>query len=100
MSFRNYADYALTPPFALGLAELRDLSNQHRCVLMCAEAVWWRCHRRIITDYLIAAGEEVLHILGSGHVDKASLTSGAVVQDDRTIIYPADGSPQLDMPRY
>ena len=56
-SFRNYADYALTEPFASGLAQLREQGSRHRCTIMCAEAVWWRCHRRIITDYLLAAGE-------------------------------------------
>lgn len=87
-SFRNYADYALTPPFAAGLARLRQLGEGHRPALMCAEAVWWRCHRRIIADYLIAAGEPVWHILGPGHVDAASLTPGAVVRDDGSVLYP------------
>jgi uncharacterized protein (DUF488 family) len=88
-SFRNYADYALTGPFAAGLARLRERGGQHRCAIMCAEAVWWRCHRRIITDYLLAAGDEVKHILGPSHVDEASLTPGAVVRRDGTVIYPA-----------
>lgn len=87
-SFRNYADYALTPPFALGLARLREAGAARRCAIMCAEAVWWRCHRRIITDYLLAAGESVKHILGPSHVDEASLTPGAVLQGDGKIIYP------------
>ena len=47
---------------------------------MCAEAVWWRCHRRIITDYLIAARETVFHILGRGHIDQAQMTSAAKVR--------------------
>jgi len=57
---------------------------------MCAEAVWWRCHRRIIADYLLASGEQVFHILGRGHVDAASLTPGAVVRKDGAIVYPAE----------
>ncbi len=89
-SFRNYADYALTPPFAAGLARLRDRGSRNRCAIMCAEAVWWRCHRRIITDYLLAAGERVMHILGASHVDEAHLTPGAVVRDG-TVVYPAEG---------
>lgn len=88
-SFHNYADYALTEPFAAGFARLRALGGKHHCAIMCAEAVWWRCHRRIITDYLLVAGERVAHILGEGHVDEASLTPGAVVRADKTIIYPA-----------
>ena len=93
--FRNYADYALTKPFSIGFARLRELGGQHRCAIMCAEAVWWRCHRRIITDYLISQGERVMHILGAAHVDEASLTPGAEVCHDGRIIYPAQ-SPQLE----
>jgi uncharacterized protein (DUF488 family) len=89
-SFRNYADYALTAPFAAGLSRLRELGTKHRCAIMCAEAVWWRCHRRIITDYLLSQGEIVMHILAASHADEASLTPGAVVRRDGTIIYPAE----------
>ena len=89
-SFRNYADYALTPSFAAGLARLRDRGIRHRCAIMCAEAVWWRCHRRIITDYLLAAGERVEHIVGASHLDEALLTPGAVVRADRTVVYPEE----------
>ncbi|MHA6688697.1 DUF488 domain-containing protein, partial [Mesorhizobium sp. A556] len=92
-SFRNYADYALTKPFTAGLAHLRELGIQHRCAIMCAEAVWWRCHRRIITDYLLSQGESLMHILGAGHVDEASLTPGAVVREDGTIVYPEEHQP-------
>jgi uncharacterized protein (DUF488 family) len=88
-SFRNYADYALTEPFAAGLARLRREGRQQRCAIMCAETLWWRCHRRIIADYLLAAGERVLHILGPSQVDTAKLTPGAVVRPDRSVIYPA-----------
>lgn len=63
-AFRNYADYALTAEFRAGLRELLRLAEEHRCAIMCAEAVWWRCHRRIVADYLLAAGAEVEHILG------------------------------------
>ena len=88
-SFRNYADYALTPAFAAGLAQLRELGERHRCALMCAEVLWWRCHRRIIADYLLAAGQQVVHILGAGHIAAASLTPGAVVRADARVVYPA-----------
>jgi uncharacterized protein (DUF488 family) len=87
-SFRNYADYALTPPFATGLTRLRECGASQPCVVMCAEAVWWRCHRRIIADYLLAAGEQVMHIMGKSHVDVASLTPGAVVRCDGMVVYP------------
>ena len=87
-SFRNYADYAMTEEFQKGLTELRDLGHKRRSAVMCAEAVWWRCHRRIIADYLIFAGESVFHILGSDRVDPAVLTPGAIRQPDGTVIYP------------
>jgi Protein of unknown function, DUF488 len=89
-SFRNYGDYALTAPFAAGMARLRERGSMHRCAIMCAEAVWWRCHRRIIADYLLAAGERVMHILGTSNVDEADLTSGAVLRNDGTVVYPAE----------
>ena len=87
-SFRNYADYALTPPFHDGLSALRALAETGACALMCAEAVWWRCHRRIITDYLLAGGADVVHIMGPGKTDTARLTAGAEPQADGTIRYP------------
>ncbi len=88
-SFRNYADYAMTASFRDGLAELRRLAVEHRCAIMCAEAVWWRCHRRIIADYLIAGGEPVLHIMGPHHIDPATMTGGARPAADGTLTYPS-----------
>jgi uncharacterized protein (DUF488 family) len=87
--FRNYADYALTPPFRAGLSELIALSHDHTPAIMCAEAVWWRCHRRIVTDYLLTEGIGVRHIMDRGKIDPASLTPGAAPQRDGTILYPA-----------
>ncbi len=92
-SFHNYADYALSPVFAAGLARLRRLGHTQRCAIMCAEAVWWRCHRRIIADYLFAAGESVFHILRPHHTAPAKLTAGAHVRADGTVVYP--GTPTL-----
>lgn len=71
-SFHNYADYAMSPEFHSGLSQLRNLGHKKHCVIMCAEAVWWRCHRRIIADYLMAAGEKVFHILGKTTSTKRS----------------------------
>jgi uncharacterized protein (DUF488 family) len=56
---------------------------------MCAEAVWWRCHRRIIADYLIAAGETVFHILDSDHIEPARITPAATAGPHSTLVYPA-----------
>lgn len=88
-SFHNYADYATTEQFHSGLTKLRALGHTTTSVIMCAEAVWWRCHRRIITDYLIAAGEAVFHILGPNQVTRAKLTAGASLTAG-VLSYPAD----------
>ncbi|MDE5452710.1 DUF488 family protein [Bradyrhizobium sp. CSA112] len=88
-SFHNYADYAMSGSFRSGLARIRDLGRVRRCAVMCAEAVWWRCHRRIIADYLIVGGEQVFHILGPGKVAIASLTPGARPGPGDTVTYPS-----------
>jgi len=77
-SFHNYADYALSDAFRAGLAELLDVSAKQRTAIMCAEAVWWRCHRRIVADYLIEAGREVFHLMGGDTVTPARMTDGAI----------------------
>jgi uncharacterized protein (DUF488 family) len=87
-SFHNYADYAMGQEFQSGLARLRTIGHTMTCAIMCAEAVWWRCHRRIIADYLIAAGETVFHILGPKHIEPARLSDGASVDVDGTLTYP------------
>jgi uncharacterized protein (DUF488 family) len=87
-SFRNYADYALTPGFAEGLAELRRLAAERPTAIMCAEAVWWRCHRRIVADHLLAAGERVQHILAPGRAEPARATPGSTVDPEGRVFYP------------
>lgn len=64
-AFRAYADYVATEPFADGLFELLMLAGGQRTAIMCAEVLWWRCHRRLISDVLVSLGIEVLHI-GAG----------------------------------
>ena len=91
-SFRNYADHTATPEFREGMAELRDLGRAHTCAVMCAEAVWWRCHRRIVTDYLLAGGDEVFHIMGPGKIERASMNPAAVQEPDGTLAYPGGGA--------
>ncbi|WP_458758207.1 DUF488 domain-containing protein [Afipia sp. TerB] len=88
-SFHNYADYALSAQFHAGLDHLREEGARRRCVLMCSEAVWWRCHRRIVSDYLLANDETVLHIMAKGRVEPAHLTPGAVIESKERIVYPA-----------
>lgn len=87
-SFHHYADYALTEAFRSGLDELIAHSQRQPTAIMCSEAVWWRCHRRIIADHFLARQIPVLHIMGPGHVDPAHLTPGAVVQEDLSVLYP------------
>lgn len=90
-SFQNYADYAETTTFQSGLTELREIALDHCCAIMCAEAVWWRCHRRIIADYLLADGVTVAHIMGLGKIDLATLTPGAQLLPGGRLCYPATG---------
>lgn len=86
-SFQNYADYALTPDFHDGLAELITLGRKQCCAVMCSEAVWWRCHRRIVADHLMARGESVFHLMNMDRIEPAKLTKGAV-EKDNFVIYP------------
>ncbi len=92
-SFHHYADYATTPAFRAGLAELLAWDAGRPAAVMCAEAVWWRCHRRIVTDYLIAAGCTVFHILAEDAVKLARITPGAVARGDGALLYPAAAEP-------
>jgi uncharacterized protein (DUF488 family) len=87
-SGHNYADYAMTEQFRVGLDRLRYLGNQNPSAIMCAEAVWWQCHRRIIADYLMAADEIVFHIMGADRVERAEITEGAKREPDGILTYP------------
>ncbi len=87
-SFHNYADYALSDAFREGLSNLLDLSEIKRSAIMCSEAVWWRCHRRIVADYLLIRGRTVLHLMGPARIEPAALTEAARPQGD-ALVYPA-----------
>ena len=86
--FHNYADYAATAPFEEGLRSLLGMVSRETCAIMCAEAVWWRCHRRIVTDHVLAHGVPVIHLVGPGNGDRASLTPFAVVGANSRVSYP------------
>lgn len=88
-AFHNYADYALGPEFTAAFEKLLRLGRNRRPALMCSEAVWWRCHRRIITDYLLLNGRAVDHLMGPGHTEHAAPTPGARRAEDGKIVYPA-----------
>jgi Protein of unknown function, DUF488 len=88
--FHYCANYAMSEDFHSGLIRLPELRHARRCAIMCAEAVWWRCHRRIIADYLMAAGETVFHILGRNHIEQAHMTDGAKPGPVGTLAYTLD----------
>ncbi len=88
-SFRNYADYTLTPEFEHAAAELLQLANTSRTAYMCAERVYFRCHRMIVSDWLAVHGHEVLHIDAEGPVRSHKLTSDVRLIDGK-LIYRGD----------
>ena len=85
--FRNYADYMLTPQFARGIAALLSLAAAKNTAYMCAERFWWRCHRRLISDYLVAQGHHVIHILERDRTVDHRLPPFAWIENGR-LIYP------------
>lgn len=87
-SFHNYADYALSDEFRVGFSRLTELSRERRCAIMCSEAVWWRCHRRFIADYLLHDGTDVFHLMGAARVDSARMNPAARA-DGPSLVYPA-----------
>ncbi|WP_297971769.1 DUF488 family protein [uncultured Amaricoccus sp.] len=91
-SFHNYADYALGPVFGAAFADLLALGSRHRLALMCAEALWWRCHRRIIADHLIFAGHAVEHLMAPGQSEPARPTPTARATEDGRVTYPRPAS--------
>lgn len=88
-SFRNYADYMLTPEFEQAMRELIGLAEQARTCYMCAERVYFRCHRMLVSDWLVANGNEVLHIDDTGPVRAHKLTAEARTVN-KQLIYRGD----------
>lgn len=84
-SFRNYADYTLTPEFELAARQLLKIATESRTAYMCAERVWFHCHRMIVSDWLVAHGHTVLHIDGTGPVRQHKLTAEGRVIDGKLI---------------
>jgi uncharacterized protein (DUF488 family) len=87
VSFRGYADYAMGEAFAEGLAQLRGLAAQQRTAMMCSEALWWRCHRRLVADRLLVAGDRICHISSGARVSAHQLPAFATVEPDGLITY-------------
>jgi uncharacterized protein (DUF488 family) len=96
-AFRAYADYMATPAFRAALDTLLRDARERATAIMCAEAVPWRCHRRLITDALLARGVPVLDILGPGPPSPAALTPDAVVLPDGGVVYPPPGGVQEEL---
>jgi uncharacterized protein (DUF488 family) len=88
-SFRNYADHMLSPEFEQAMSELVSLAGEVRTAYMCAERVYFRCHRMLVSDWLVAHGHEVLHIDAEGPTRPHKLTAEARMIDDR-LIYRGD----------
>lgn len=89
-SFRGYADYMETDAFRAGIARLLELAGRERTAMMCSEAVWWRCHRALIADFLKAEGIQVLHILSASKTEVHPFTSVARIQGGRLSYSPVD----------
>ena len=79
--FRGYADHMETEEFKTGVRELLELASSKRVAVMCAEAVWWRCHRSLLADYLKAEGHEVIHIIDAKKTEEHPYTSAARIVD-------------------
>ena len=81
LAFRSYADYMETDAFKAGIIELEKIASEKRIAYMCSEAVWWRCHRSMVSDYLKVQGWEVLHIMAIGKEEEHPYTAPAKVID-------------------
>lgn len=88
-AFRGYADHMASPEFAAGLARLEALAAERRTAIMCAEGLWWRCHRRLVADALTVRGWRVLHVAPDGRTVEHALPDFAVVEDGRLTYPPA-----------
>lgn len=89
-AFRNYADYMLTEDFEKGVAELLDTAAQKKTAIMCAEKLFFRCHRRLVSDWLVAHGAKVVHLYDEKRTQEHTLSEMAVVRADGKVTYPPE----------
>ncbi|MGD9077330.1 MAG: DUF488 domain-containing protein [Desulfobacteraceae bacterium] len=87
-AFRNYADHMMTKEFQGAVQALLSVAERERTAIMCAEKFFWKCHRRLLSDFLIAKGVAVEHILEPGNLRSHKLTSGAIVTEEGRVLYP------------
>lgn len=90
-SFRNYADYMLGDDFRLGVKKLLEIARKRRTAILCAEGLFWQCHRRLVSDFLVANGVTVQHIMPNGSLSPHKLTRGAVIEGGE-VTYPGEQS--------
>lgn len=93
-AFRGYADHMATPEFELARAHLMELAADTRTAVMCAEALWWQCHRRLIADDFVARDWQVLHLMAPGKLQPHPLNPDARMRDD-VLRYPPAGDGQV-----
>jgi uncharacterized protein (DUF488 family) len=94
-AFQGYADYMMTPAFTAGIGRLLKLAREKRTVVMCAELLWWRCHRSLISDYLKANGHHVLHIMDTKTPKEHPFTSAARLVDGKLSYSAAESNPEF-----
>ena len=94
-AFQGYADYMQTPEFEAALGRAAGWARESPTAIMCAEAQWTRCHRRLVSDALLVRGFDVRHIRSDGRLEEHPLTPFAVVDGER-IEYPPEQA-QLDL---
>jgi uncharacterized protein (DUF488 family) len=87
--FQGYADHMASEEFAAGLERLLAVAGERRTAVMCAEAQWWRCHRRLLSDALVALGWRVVHVDSTGRRERHALTEFAAVDGERVTYPPA-----------
>ena len=93
VSFRNYADYMLTEEFREGVKQLLTVATGKPTVFMCSESIFWRCHRRLVSDFLLVQGITVQHIMSSGELRPHTLTEGARVEAGELTYPPPEADP-------
>lgn len=95
-AFRGYADYMMTDEFEAGMEKLLKIATKYRTAIMCAELLWWRCHRSLIADCLKARGHEVWNIMATGKTEHHPFTSAARIVEGK-LSYRASAS-EVDLP--
>jgi uncharacterized protein (DUF488 family) len=87
--FRNYADHMMTNQFHVTVHELLSIASRRSTAIMCTERFFWKCHRRLLSDFLVAQGTDVTHIVEPGSLKPHRLTTGAILREDGQVIYPS-----------